>query len=81
VARVVGSVTNSESPWFFGKYGWVLRDVRAFQKPIVCPGAQGLWKVEGQFLEQLIAELNGQTLDTVEDDPRQTVFDFGEQGG
>jgi hypothetical protein len=57
----------------------VLEDVKAFQNPIVCPGAQGLWKVEGKLLEQLIAALNGKTPVLVEVDPRQTGFDFGER--
>jgi hypothetical protein len=80
VARVTGAVVKSESPWFVGKYGWVLEDVRAFQKPIACPGAQGLWKVEGKPLEQLIAALTGNESEPVEVDPRQAGFDFGEEG-
>lgn len=79
VARVTGAVVKSDSPWFFGKYGWVLEDVKALQMPIVCPGAQGLWKVEGKPLEQLIAALTGRSPEAVDVAPRQVLFDFGEE--
>jgi len=50
VARVTGSVTESDSPWFSGPYGWTLEDVTAFKTPVAAKGAQGLWKVEGKLL-------------------------------
>lgn len=55
VARVAGVVDTAEDAalkagqgqerWFFGPYGWVLDQVRAFPEPIPCKGAQGLWDV------------------------------------
>jgi hypothetical protein len=37
-AEIVGCVTASESPWFFGRYGFVLRNVRPVEF-IPCKGA------------------------------------------
>jgi len=40
--EVVGCVTESESPWFFGPYGFVVDN----PEPLpfhACPGARGLW--------------------------------------
>lgn len=36
---IVDCVTRSSSPWFFGKYGFVLRNPVAFAKPIPYRGA------------------------------------------
>lgn len=41
--EIVDCVDQSESPWFFGKYGFVLRDPVAFANPIPCKGALGLF--------------------------------------
>lgn len=38
-------VTESDSPWFFGPYGWVLSDVITLTEPVHCKGAQGLWRL------------------------------------
>lgn len=44
---IVGCVTDkgTESPWFFGKYGFVLANPVAFDKPIPCKGALGFFEV------------------------------------
>jgi len=34
---------QGQERWFFGPYGWVLKNARAFPEPIPCKGAQGLW--------------------------------------
>lgn len=36
---IVGCVDDSESPWFFGKYGFVLANPVAFERPIPFKGA------------------------------------------
>jgi hypothetical protein len=36
--------------WFFGPFGWLLDDVVAFETPVICRGAQGLWKVPADVL-------------------------------
>ena len=43
-ARIVDCVSRSESPWFFGEYGFVLRDA----KPLPfheCKGALGFFRL------------------------------------
>jgi hypothetical protein len=44
--EIVDCVTASDSPWFSGPYGYVLRDPLAFPKPIPCKGALGFWNWE-----------------------------------
>lgn len=41
------------SPWFSGRFGWVLRDADQFPKPIECRGKQGLWKVPPEVAEKV----------------------------
>lgn len=42
-ARIIDCITSSDSPWFAGRYGFVLRDVRPVQHiPVV--GALGFFK-------------------------------------
>jgi hypothetical protein len=36
---IVGCVTKSTSPWFIGKYGYILTNPVAYNKPIKCKGA------------------------------------------
>lgn len=44
-ARIVDCVTEMDSRWFFGKYGFVLRD--AFPLPLIpCKGALGFFKLD-----------------------------------
>lgn len=42
---IVGCVSESESPWFMGKYGFVLANPIAFEQPIPFKGALGLFEV------------------------------------
>lgn len=43
--KVTGCVTESDSPWFFGKFGWILRDPKPLQfRPIT--GQLGLFGVK-----------------------------------
>jgi hypothetical protein len=43
--------------WFFGRFGYVLRDVRALAEPVPCRGWQGFWRlptdVEANVLRQI----------------------------
>lgn len=43
---IVDCVTSSASPWFFGKYGYVLANPVALERPIACVGMLGLFNVE-----------------------------------
>lgn len=41
--EIVDCVSNSESPWFFGKYGFALSNPKAFE-PRPCKGSLGFFK-------------------------------------
>ncbi len=42
---IVGCVSSSNSPWFFGKYGFVLANPVAFERPVPFKGALGFFEV------------------------------------
>jgi len=44
-AEVIDCVSESDSPWFFGPWGFVLGDVRLIE-PIPCRGALGFFRWE-----------------------------------
>jgi hypothetical protein len=48
--EIVGCVTlghpDSRSPWFMGRYGFVLRDPVAFAQPVPCRGALGFFDAD-----------------------------------
>lgn len=41
--EIIDCVPESTSPWFFGKYGFVLQNAKHFEKPILCKGALGFF--------------------------------------
>jgi hypothetical protein len=43
---ITGCVEKSESPWFIGKYGFVLANPVLYDKPIPCRGQLGFFKPE-----------------------------------
>jgi len=43
--EIVDCVTNSNSPWFFGEYGFVLRDPISFATSTPIKGALGFFEV------------------------------------
>ncbi len=43
---ITDCVTDSDSDWFVGDYGFVLTDPKAYDKPIPCRGQLGLFEVE-----------------------------------
>lgn len=51
--EIVDCVTTSASPWFFGKYGFVLRNPVAFSRPVPCKGALRFFQVPDDVLAQL----------------------------
>ena len=53
VAKYDGYVTESDSPYFFGPYGWLLEDVVVLPEPIPHRGAQSLWELEPFALEKV----------------------------
>lgn len=44
-AKVVEVVTEHDSPWFFGPYGWVLDEVKTLDDWIPIKGHLGLWRL------------------------------------
>ena len=42
---IIDCVSQSDSPWFFGKYGFVLANPVALREPIPCKGALGFFEV------------------------------------
>jgi hypothetical protein len=52
--EIVGCVRQSNSAWFQGEYGFVLREPIALATPIPYKGALGFWDVPAE-IEQLIA--------------------------
>jgi hypothetical protein len=48
---------DDQRRWFFGPFGYVLRDVRALATPVPCRGWQGFWTlpddIESAVNEQL----------------------------
>ena len=50
---IVGCVNKSDSRWFFGEYGFVLKNPVAFPKPIPFKGALGFFEVPDDFLTRL----------------------------
>lgn len=53
--EVVDCVARSESPWFFGPYGFVLREPRLFNRPIIFTGARGLFDVPDALVREALA--------------------------
>jgi hypothetical protein len=45
---IIDCVSESTSPWFFGGYGFVLANPVAFETPIPCKGALGLFTVPNE---------------------------------
>lgn len=55
--EIVDCVTKSDSPWFQGKYGFVLRDPRKLKVPIPVKGAQGFWTLPEDIEQRIVGEL------------------------
>ncbi|PVE25391.1 hypothetical protein DC522_05700 [Microvirga sp. KLBC 81] len=56
MARIVDCVTKMDSPWFFGRYGFVLRD--AFPLPLIpCRGQLGFFNLGPDTCRQIAALL------------------------
>lgn len=53
---VLGPPDESDSPWYFGPYGFTLANPKAYEKIIPCRGALKLWTVpttNGQIARQV----------------------------
>lgn len=52
----LSEVFNENDPWFTGPYGWELDEIVPFEKPVMCAGSPGLWSVEDETLDRVVAE-------------------------
>jgi hypothetical protein len=43
-AEITGCVEQSHSPWFFGRYGFIVAQARPLTRPISCKGALGFFR-------------------------------------
>jgi hypothetical protein len=60
MARIVDCVTAIDSPWFFGKFGFVLRD--AFPLPLIpCRGQLGFFTLPPEVNEQIAAAIRARS--------------------
>lgn len=52
-------LVEAQRPWFVGKYGWKLSNVRQLNLGSAprCGGAQGLWELPGEVERQVSAQL------------------------
>jgi hypothetical protein len=48
---ITGQVTESENPWFTGKYGFVLADPKPYEKPIPYKGKLGFFEPDIKEME------------------------------
>lgn len=56
MARIVDCVTKMDSKWFFGRYGFVLRD--AFPVPLIpCRGQLGFFRPPAEALPELASAI------------------------
>jgi hypothetical protein len=54
---IVDCVTKSDSPWFFGPFGFVLQNPRVLVKPIPAKGALNFWTVPDDIRAQIEEQL------------------------
>lgn len=47
------ALAPNQRPWWVGRYGWVLGQVRRLERPVPCRGAQGVWGLPGEVLFQV----------------------------
>ena len=66
--EIVDCVTSSESPWFCGDFGFVLRNPVVFENPIPCRGALLFWDVPESLLPGMREEWRKASVRTVIDD-------------
>lgn len=52
----IDALPSEQRRWWIGPVGWVLSEVIVLETPVVVAGKQGLWKVEGEALEQCRAQ-------------------------
>ncbi len=53
VARYVGTVEESQDPWFVGPVAWRFDQVTKLPELVECPGGKGLWPVPPAVLAKV----------------------------
>lgn len=53
IVTTADTLAEDQKRWFFGPFGWVLKNVLALPRPIACAGKQGLWNVPEDVLGQI----------------------------
>jgi hypothetical protein len=56
--EIVDCVSQSDSPWFFGKYGFVLQNPIPLQLPVPCKGALGFFKISDEIRHAIAQQWN-----------------------
>lgn len=57
MTRIVDCIEQMDSPWFYGKFGFVLRDAFAFPM-IPCKGALGFFTLDPGVCRQIITAID-----------------------
>jgi hypothetical protein len=58
MVEIVDCISTSDSPWFFGDYGFVLANPVLLPEPIPASGALGLWDVPERIEAEILRQLN-----------------------
>jgi hypothetical protein len=52
------AITPKTTKWFVGKYGFVLGNIMALEKPVHVKGALGFWRLKGKPLKACLDQLS-----------------------
>jgi hypothetical protein len=55
--EISGCSNDVDSPWFVGEYGFMLRDPRPLQRPLMIKGALGFWEVPADIEQEMVRQL------------------------
>lgn len=65
MAHIDDVVEQSDSKWFFGKYGYKLSHIERFERPVKCKGKQGFFKLNEEVaaavdfqIEQIVRKMD-----------------------
>lgn len=59
VVNLTNCVTESISPWFFGRYGFVMEAATTLSTLIPASGALGLWDVSSEIEDAIKDQIKG----------------------